>query len=161
MRVIGTKRDPSAYQGAADEVIAFKDHRQVFERADYLVLCIRLADETRVMINAESLSWMKPTAYFINVARGLAVDQDALVEALRTGVIAGAGIDNHGPQVPQETEKDQERLHPESKLWELENVIITPNHASGTPRLYEYLGDIIAKNHRRLAAGDDMINRVL
>ena len=89
-RVIGTKRDPSGYRGAADEVIAFRGRRQVFERADYLVLCIGLADETRKMINAESLAWMKPTAYFINVARGLAVDQEALVDALKTGVIDGA-----------------------------------------------------------------------
>ncbi|MBI4184499.1 MAG: D-2-hydroxyacid dehydrogenase [Proteobacteria bacterium] len=161
MRAIGTKRDPAGYRGAADEAIPFRDHRRVFEAADYLVLAVRLADETRGMVNARSLAWMKPGAVIINVGRGLLIDEAALVDALKRGVIAGAGLDTHGPQVPIVTEKDQERLCPESELWALENVIITPNHASGSPRVFEYLGRIVAENARRLARGEAPINRVL
>ena len=66
---------------------------EVFREADFVSLHCRLTDETRGLIGAAQLALMKPTAYFINVARGELVDQAALAEALRAGAIAGAGLD--------------------------------------------------------------------
>lgn len=150
MVVVGTKRNPQAYAGPAGEVLPASNYREVFRRADYLVLACSLSPETRGMVNAETLAVMKPTAYLINVARGALVDENDLVQALKSGRIAGAGLDTFGPQVPQRTAKDFERLSPDSPLWGMRNVIITPNHASGTPRIYEYLAQLIADNWERV-----------
>jgi len=72
------------------------------------------------MIGAEQLKKMKPTAYLINTARGPLVDEAALVTALTTGVIAGAGLDVLDPEPPK----------PDNPLFKLENVIVTPHSAN-------------------------------
>lgn len=155
MHVIGTKGNPATYSGPAEEVLAASEYPQVLQRADYVVLACPITEATRGMINEDALALMKPTACLINISRGELVDEAALVEALKTGVIAGAALDTFGPRLPQRTMKDQEALAPDSELWALENVIITPNNASGTPRIYEYLAGIITENHRRIQAGEE------
>ena len=113
------------------------------------------------MINAQTLALMKLTAYLINIARGELIVHDDLVQALRSGVIAGAGLDTFGSRGSGATGKDIEALSESSPLWALENVIITPNHASATPRIYEYLAEIVVDGTRRIAAGEDPANRVV
>ncbi len=160
MIVIGTKRDPQHYEGPADEVLPASAYRDVFRRADYLILACSLSPDTRGMVNADTLALMKPTAYLINIGRGQLVEEQDLVHALKSGQIAGAGIDTFGPQLPQRTAKDFERLSPDSPLWGMRNVIITPNHASGTPRIYEYLAQIIVDNWQRVQEGLPLRNLV-
>lgn len=159
MTVIGTKRHPNTYTGVADEVLPATELPQILTRSDYVVLACPITDENRAMIAQDTLALMKPTAYLINCARGELVDEDALVQALKSGRIAGAGLDTFGPLTPQRTEKDQEALSPESELWDLENVIICPNNASGSPKIFEYLADIVAKNLRLIQSGQDPIGR--
>lgn len=82
-----------------------------------MVLCCSLNDETWQMMNAKAFAAMKPTAYLINIGRSGLVDEPAMVEALKNGTIAGAGLDNFSV----------EPLPADSPLWDLPNVVITPH----------------------------------
>jgi phosphoglycerate dehydrogenase-like enzyme len=88
------------------------------------------------LINKERISWMKPNALLINVARGKIVDQDALVEALNSGKIRGAGLD---VTTPEPLPKD----HP---LWKMNQVFITPHNASSSPLMQKRLMELIIHN---------------
>ena len=101
--------------------IEFTPLDEVLRRADIVCLFASLTEETRRMIGAREFGLMKPSAFLINIARGELVDQDALLEALRTGQIAGAGLDVF----------EGEPLY-ESPLFALENVVLTPHQAGLT-----------------------------
>lgn len=89
-------------------------------KADFITIHLPLNDETRGMIGAGEFSRMKTTAYLINTARGALIDEQALVLALKNGVIAGAALDVF----------TKEPLSSESELLKLENVILTPHVAA-------------------------------
>lgn len=95
----------------------FVDRETLFRRADYITLHTPLNPETRHMVNAESLGWMKPTAYVINTSRGPMVDEEALAAALRRNQIAGAAIDVFAVEPPP-------AAHP---FFGLDNIILTPH----------------------------------
>ena len=97
--------------------IPFVDLETLCRQSDYITMHTPLNDETRKLINAKSLSWMKPTAYLVNTSRGPIVDADALAEALTKKQIAGAAIDVFDVEPPPQT-------HP---LFPLENCILTPH----------------------------------
>ena len=94
----------------------------VFRRADIVSLHLRLTPETEHSIDRRYFSLMKPTAYFVNTARGGLVNQADLLEALRSRAIAGAALDVF----------DAEPLAPEAGFMELDNVLITPHIAGAT-----------------------------
>jgi D-3-phosphoglycerate dehydrogenase len=89
----------------------------LMRRADFVVVCCLLNDETRHLINRERLALMKNTAYFINMGRGPIVDEKALIDVLRSGAIAGAGLDV----------TDQEPIADDNPLLTFDNVIVTPH----------------------------------
>jgi phosphoglycerate dehydrogenase-like enzyme len=91
---------------------------------------------------------MRPNAYLINIARGKLVHLDALVAALQTGAIAGAGLDVFEP----------EPLPAEHPLWDLENVVITPHVAGAGPHSVERLHAILLKNVQRFVNGEPLVN---
>ena len=93
MTVLATKRNPATAEGPADKVVTPDRVDELLSESDILVLTCSLNDQTRNLINPDSLSRMKPTAYLINMARGGCVDEPALIDALNNGVIAGAGLD--------------------------------------------------------------------
>ena len=101
--------------------IEYASLAEVLRRADVVCLFASLTQETRRMIGAREFSLMKPSAFLINIARGELVDQHALLEALRSGQIAGAGLDVF----------EVEPLF-ESPLFALENVVLTPHQAGLT-----------------------------
>lgn len=144
MRVIGMKRDPSTGGGAADQVIGRDGLDAALAQADYVALTCPLTPETTRLIDAAALRRMKPSAFLINCARGKVVDEAALVAALQTGQIAGAGIDV----------TEEEPLPPTSPLWTMPNVLVTP-HTGGETRQYETnVLDIMMDNLDRLWRGD-------
>jgi phosphoglycerate dehydrogenase-like enzyme len=82
------------------------------------------------------------------MARGAVIDQDALIEALRTGQIAGAGLDVTDP----------EPLPADSLLWDMPNVLITPHHTPALPDRTQRSIDMIAENVRRYRKGERLLN---
>ena len=94
---------------------------------------------------------MKPTAYLYNIARGAIVDEPALIAALKSGAIAGAGLDVF----------EIEPLPQESALWDMQNVIITPHVSGLTPHYFDRFADIFADNLQRYLAGAPLHNLYL
>jgi phosphoglycerate dehydrogenase-like enzyme len=117
MQVIGVRRTARRARWAHD-VVAFSDLDRVLPRAEYIVLCCPETDETRGLIGAAQLRRLPRGAILVNVARGTIVDEPALIEALRDGHLAGAGLDVFS----------SEPLAPHSPLWDLPNVLITPHY---------------------------------
>lgn len=144
MRVIATKRNSATAEGPADEIHTPDKLSELLPQADFVVLTCPLTPETERLIDAQALSLMKKSAYLLNMARGRCVDEPALLEALRNGSIAGAGIDHFW----------DEPLPPDSPFWELENILITP-HTAGETRMYESnVIDILLENIERLSRGE-------
>jgi phosphoglycerate dehydrogenase-like enzyme len=126
MHVVGLRRHPAFGRGAADAVHAMDELNSLLPDADFVALTCPLTAETENLVGAEAFGRMKPTAYLVNVARGRVIDEAALIEALATHRIAGAGIDVTA----------EEPLAPNSPLWAMEHVLITP-HTAGETRRYE------------------------
>ena len=116
--------------------------------SDFVVLATPLTEETRHLIGRPELAAMKQSAVLINIARGAVVDQDALIEALKNGEIAGAGLDVF----------DQEPLPPESELWQMENVIMSPHISGGTEIYNQRAVSIFCDNLRRYLAHEPLNN---
>ena len=145
MRVIGLRRDPTAGRGVADAVHSMSELERLLPEADFVALTCPLTKETERLIDAETLARMKSSAYLVNVARGRVVDEPALVEALATRRIAGAGLDV----------TTEEPLAASSPLWGMEHVFITP-HTAGETRHYEdNVIDILRDNLGRLWRGEE------
>jgi len=147
MKVIGLVRRPISLDNV-DSIFLQAGFKEFLGRSDIVVLSVPLTSETKGLIGEEALSWMKPKSYLINVARGKIVDEEALVKAIKSGHLAGAALDAFA----------QEPLRPESELWSLDNVIITP-HLSGFVRDYpERVVDLFCENLGRFMEGRDLIN---
>lgn len=152
MRVLATKRNPTAGAGIADEIYTPDQLPTLLPQADYVVLTCPLTPETEKIIDARALAAMKPSAYLINMARGRCVDEAALIDALQRQVIAGAGLDCTW----------EEPLPQESPLWEMPQVIITPHTAGETRRYEENVIDILLENLNRLWRGEtELFNQVV
>jgi phosphoglycerate dehydrogenase-like enzyme len=116
--------------------------------SDFVVLCAPETPETRGLFDARVIGMMRPNAYLINIARGKLVRLEALVAALRTGALAGAGLDVF----------ETEPLPAEHPLWDLENVVITPHVAGAGPHSVERLHAILLTNLRRFVNGEPLMN---
>lgn len=149
VETIGVRGSPER-GGPADEVVGQADLHAALARTDFLVLACPLTEETEGLVDDAALRTMPAESVLVNVARGPVVDTDALVEGLRRGAVAGAALDVADP----------EPLPPDHPLWDFENVVVTPHVAGATPNYYDRLADLVADNVRRLAAGDDLRNRV-
>ena len=153
MTVVGTKRDPSTAPEPVDEVYAPDGLFEVLGRSDYVLLSCPLTPETRGLVGRAELGAMKGDAVLVNVARGAVVDEDALVYALQQGGIRGAALDVF----------EEEPLPPESPLWDLPNVVVTPHMAGSTPHKFERIAEVFAANYGAFADGrlDELPNRVV
>lgn len=120
---------------------------EVAAEADYLVLTLPLTDASRALVDRRILAALPRRAWLINVSRGGLVDEAALVEALRTGRLAGAILDVVG----------HEPLPADSPLWDVPNLTISP-HVSGAT--LEFFDELVIENVRRWLAGEPLLNRV-
>lgn len=118
--------------------------------ADYVVAALPLTPDTAAIISAQIIAAMKPGAYFVNIGRGGLVDEEALIEALRSGHLAGAGLDVFAV----------EPLPSGSPLWDLPNVIVTPHNSAAVPSMRRSVEEIFLDNLRRDVAGTPKRNRV-
>ena len=123
---------------------------EVLPEADLLVLAAPLTSRTLGMIGRRELASVKCGAYLLNVGRGGTVDEAALIEALRQGRLAGAGLDVF----------EQEPLSPDSPLWDMENVLITAHYAGDSPHYHERAMAIFLDNLQRYTAGQPLRNVV-
>ncbi len=152
MRVVGLRRDPAAGRGAADAVHAMGEFKPLLSDADFVALTCPLTKETEKLVDAEALARMKPSAYLVNVARGRVVDEAALIEALAARRIAAAGIDV----------TVEEPLAPNSQLWGMEHVLLTPHTAGETRRYEDNVIEILRDNLGRLRRGEEPLrNQVI
>lgn len=117
--------------------VTLVDKETLFRTCDIVSLHTPLNDSTRGLVGEKELSWMKPTAYLINTARGGVVDTPALVDALRNHRIAGAGIDVFDMEPP---------IPADCQLNKLPNVVVTPHVAFATKQAFEKRALIIADN---------------
>lgn len=123
--------------------IELVDKETLFRESDFITIHTPLTQETRYMVNRDTLALMKPTAYLVNTARGGMVDVDALAEALRKGVIAGAGIDVYETEPPR----------PDYPLFGLPNAILTPHLAWYSEDAGWKIRETIVLEIERFAAG--------
>jgi phosphoglycerate dehydrogenase-like enzyme len=150
LRVIGTRRHPQPAE-ELDALYPPEDLERLLGESDYVVLLTPLTPETRGLIGPPRLRAMRQTAWLINVARGAIVQEDALLQALREGWIAGAALDVFA----------QEPLPPDSPLWTAPNVLITP-HNSGV-QYPDFADETLAQfveNLGRYLRGEPLRNQV-
>ncbi len=153
MRVLGVKRSPSTMAPAdlqLDGLFGPADLHRVLAEARNLVLIAPHTPETERMIGAPELALLPEGAVFINIGRGALVDENALIEALRSGRLLGAGLD-----VFQE-----EPLPPSSPLWQMENVIVSPHSASTSDRENARITDLFCRNLRLFLDAQPLLNRL-
>jgi D-3-phosphoglycerate dehydrogenase len=133
-----------------DELLPMDRLADAMSRADVVMIACPLTAETRHLISAENLAVMKPTAYFINVARGPIHNEPDLIEVMKAGKIAGAGLDV----------TEVEPLSKESPLWDIENVIITPHVAGGSQHRLRRITEFFCENLKRYVNGESLQNVV-
>lgn len=141
--------DPDQAESQGVRLTSLND---LLTRSDFVSMHCRLTSETRQLLRREQFELMKPTAYFINVARGELVDQNALATVLRDRRIAGAALDVF----------EREPLPADDPLTKLHNVILAPHWSCSTSDIWQATGRAMAEGMLRAARGavpDNVVNR--
>ena len=136
-RVVANRR--SVAPGTVADGVEYLTLEELLTQSDIVSLHLPATPQTRGLIGKEQLAMMKPSALFINTARGVVVDNAALAEALKKGTLAGAGIDVFEMEPPIPTD------HP---LISAPNVILTPHAAFATAESMEIRGEMVFENVR-------------
>lgn len=150
MRVIAVDARPGAKPDFVDELWPAERLDDLLAQSDFVVSCVPQTPATIGLIGAREIGLMKPSAFLINISRGVVVKLDALVEALQAGRIAGAGLDVY----------EIEPLPAAHPLWRMENVILTPHVAADNPHVAQRRIDTLTANLRRYLAGEELRNVV-
>lgn len=150
LRVIATKRTAGGApdEDGVDALVPIAQLRAMLNEVDALVLACPHTPETQGLIGRAELAAMKPDAMVINIARGAVVDEPALIEALQSGRLGGAALDVAA----------KEPLPPDSPLWGLPNVLISPHSASTVTIENARLTDLFCENLRRYLRGAPLRN---
>jgi phosphoglycerate dehydrogenase-like enzyme len=151
MRVNGLRRRAGASPPAGfDQVFAIGDLHAALADADHVVVTLPSTPRSRGLFDTAAFAAMKPGAVIYNVGRGPVIDTAALIAALQSGHLGGAGLDVTDP----------EPLPADSPLWDMENVLITAHTSGATPRYWERQAELISENIRRIQRGDAPRNLV-
>ena len=146
-RTIGVRRSGQILEGF-DEMYKNEDIDKALAMMDVIVLLTPLTAQTKHLMNADRFKAVKKGAFLVNVARGGVLDHNALIDALNDGTLSGCGLDANDP----------EPLPPESTLWDMPNVIITP-HCSGTSTNYmNRATNLLCENLDNFRHGRPMFN---
>jgi D-2-hydroxyacid dehydrogenase (NADP+) len=152
MKVLGIRRDPAQGANGADSIHGMAELVKLVPQADFVALTCALTPETTGLMSAAAFTAMKPSAVFVNVARGKVADEAALIRTLQANKIWAAALDVTA----------EEPLPANSPLWSMPNVFITP-HTAGETRAYEdNVIEILMENLDRLWRGEKVLrNQVL
>ncbi len=150
MRVTGVRRRELPVPEYVEAVATLETMDPLLAEADHVAICLPLTSRTEGLFDAARLAVMKPGAYIYNIGRGGIVDQDALIDALRSGHLAGAGLDVTTP----------EPLPPESPLWDVQNTLITCHTGGRSPRRLDRFVDLLSDNIERFQSGRQLRNIV-
>jgi D-3-phosphoglycerate dehydrogenase / 2-oxoglutarate reductase len=143
--------DPAAdKQFAHDHQIGLLELDEALEAADFVSLHLPLTPETNQIVDEHFLARLRPGSYLINTARGALVDDNALIDALNSGRLAGAALDVH----------QMEPLPPEHPLRNRENVLLTPHTAAHTQRAYANMGRMAMRDCLAVLNGDQPLHPV-
>ena len=129
--------------------IRYVSLEELLRNSDYVSMHCPLTESTKHMINKETLSLMKPSAFIINTSRGALIDEAALIEALENGTIAGAGLDVQETEPPEET----------NPLYTMDHVLLTPHMGWKGLETRQRLVSILADNIKKFME-EDPINVV-
>lgn len=148
MDVIYTKRTRLPAERERELGVTWEPERDdLLRRADFVVLMATYNESTHKLIGAREFDLMKPTAFFVNTARGRIVDEPALIDALREGKIAGAGLDVYWQEPPVGEPA------PSPELFAFPNVILTPHIGSATVEARERMSLAVVENLRAMIEG--------
>jgi phosphoglycerate dehydrogenase-like enzyme len=150
MRTVGVRRSAGPPPPYTDEVHGPERLRELAGRADAMVVSLPLTEATAGLIDKATIGRLPPGCIFVNVGRGGVVDEEALVDALRGRRIAGAVLDVFAT----------EPLPPESPLWTLPNVVVSPHAAALSERENERIVELFVANLRRFLDGRPLVNTV-
>jgi phosphoglycerate dehydrogenase-like enzyme len=152
MRTLGYNKSGKPAPGFDETAGGPEGLQYVLAESDYVIMLLPSTPKTQHFLKMEQFKTMKPSACFINLARGSVVHEAELIEALRGGIIAGAALDVF----------EEEPLPPESPLWELPNVILTPHVAGASPHYMTRAAHIVFQNIRLYleGKGEGMINGI-
>ncbi|WP_375503974.1 D-2-hydroxyacid dehydrogenase [uncultured Nostoc sp.] len=148
-KVWGGRRRPEPLPNF-DKIVGTDEWHALLPEVDYIVVATPLTAETKGLIDEKVLRSLPSHAYLINVGRGAVVDESALTKALTEGWIAGAGLDT----------VSTEPLPPESSLWSLPNLFITPHTSAISPELKGRIANLFLDNLERYRAGQPLHNVV-
>lgn len=150
MRVIAVREHPERGAEGADRVLGPAELDQLLGQSDYVLLAAPLTARTQTLFDDRAFEKMRSDACFLNVSRGALVDEDALGRALRKRKIRAAALDVF----------QTEPVPPDSPLWDLENLVITPHTAALTEKLWERHLVRIGENLRRYLARNPLLGEV-
>jgi phosphoglycerate dehydrogenase-like enzyme len=155
MRVVALRRNPTLAIGdpLCDKVLGSDTEslNTLFRESDYILCSAPLTEETRGLIGKVQFEQAKQDAVFINLGRGPVVDEDALIEALKTGKLKGAALDVY----------TVEPLPANSELWELKNVLLSPHNMDQTATfMHEATEFFVHENVPRFMRREPLLNPV-
>ena len=149
MKILYTKRTRLSEEEERALGVEWVGHMdEILSRSDYVCLMTKYTPETHLMIGAREFGLMKPTAFFVNAARGRIVDEQAMLAALREGRIAGAGLDVYW------TEPPVGEPAPPEELFKMDNVILTPHIGSATWESRDQMAMLAAENMIAMIKGE-------
>ena len=146
--VWGYRRSEAPAPDGVSRMIAPGEFREALREVDGIVVACPLTDETRHLVGAAELAALRPGAFVINVARGGVIDEAALVDAIKSGHLGGAALDVY----------ESEPLSPDSPLWDLPNVLLSPHRASIVDAENGLIVDIFIDNLHRYLDGRPLRN---
>ena len=147
MRVLGVREHPEHGDPSVEQMFGFDQLGEAVHQADFTVLAVPVTPKTHHLMNAERLALMRRDGYLINVGRGVLIDEEALIAALRRDQFAGAGLDVTA----------EEPLAQDSPLWSMENVLITPHIGGYADKMWERHYELFSENLRRHLAGEPLL----
>ena len=150
LHVVGVRRGVRGAADPVDEMVTPAQLAEVLPRTDWLIVACPLTEETRGLVDARLLGCLRPGARVINIARGEIIDEAALVEGLRAGRISGAYLDVF----------QKEPLAPDSPLWDMPNVIVTPHNSPAAAGLQQRVYEIFVANLARWHTRQPLVNEI-